>query len=220
MVITPAATSMAGEQAPAGTTNGPRLPGLTEKLKLPCTSPVLQISRKPVRLLVNVTSVTPLPIVMLALPPARLGGLSSRPAGATTILETRMPAGTVSATVTCVPTGNLGPTTQVPPGAGPLGTVNVLAPAVKVNGVPTGIPGPPTLQTLSRPSAGVPLVELAGTVDPCARAEPDDTAATASTNARAKNCLMEASPLWVYEQSTFVVFGQRRPNVLLQAIFN
>src|SRR5882757_9061143 len=129
MVTSPAATSIAGEQAPAGTTYGPSPPGLTEKLKLPCTSPVLQISRNPVCLLVIVTSVTPLPIVMLALPPARLGAPSSRPDGATAMLDTRIPGGIVSATVTGVPTGNRGPTTQVPPGAGPEGTVNVLAPA-------------------------------------------------------------------------------------------
>jgi hypothetical protein len=44
---------------------------------------------------------------------------------------------------------------QVPPGAGPAGTVNGLEPpAVKLNGVPTVIPVPATLQTLRRPVGG------------------------------------------------------------------
>src|ERR1043166_8945372 len=84
----PAATSMAGEQAPAGTANVPGPPGLTVKLKLPCTSPFLHTSKNPVRLSVNVTSVTPLPIVTATLPPARLGAPSSRPGGATVMLDT------------------------------------------------------------------------------------------------------------------------------------
>ena len=47
MKTVPATTSMAGEQAPAGTTNGPRPPGLTENVKSPDASfPLLQISKE------------------------------------------------------------------------------------------------------------------------------------------------------------------------------
>ena len=45
IVTFPAKTWIAGEHAPAGTVNGPSPPGLTVKVKLPLTSPALQISR-------------------------------------------------------------------------------------------------------------------------------------------------------------------------------
>src|ERR1039458_5338994 len=67
------------------------------------------------------------------------------------MLDTASPAGIVSVTVTFEPTGRLGPSTQVPPGAGPARTVIVLEPAANVNGVPTVTPGPAALQILRRP---------------------------------------------------------------------
>ena len=79
---------MAGEHAPAGTTKGPSAPGVTENVKFPRPGPCLQISRKPVRLSVNVTSVTPVPIVTSTLPMARLAVPTIWLGGTTSMLET------------------------------------------------------------------------------------------------------------------------------------
>ena len=153
---------MAGEHAPGGTVNGPRPPGFTVKVKFPRTSPRLQISRNPVRFsFVNVTSVTPSPMVTRTPPPGRSGAPTSLGPGATVMPETPNPVGISSRTVTTVPTGTLGPITQYPPGPGPAGTVTVVPAAEKSNGLPIGTPGPATLQILRRAVLSMAVTPLA-----------------------------------------------------------
>src|SRR5438128_1157208 len=96
----------------------------------------------------------------LTLPPARLGVPASCLGGSTSMLDTVSPGGIVSTTATVEPTGKVGPIMQVPPGAGPAGTASALVPAVNMNGVPIAIPGPATLQTLSRPGSQAGPVAL------------------------------------------------------------
>src|SRR5690349_8658932 len=102
----PAISSMAGEQAPNETTNGPNPPGSTLNATLPVNlvpgAGFLHISRNPVGFLfVYVTSVTPLKIRTPITPLARSGSLpEDRLGGATIMLDTTSPIGIISFTFT------------------------------------------------------------------------------------------------------------------------
>lgn len=99
--------------------------------------------------LVNVTSVTPVPMVTCPVPVDGFGS-DDAPALLTTAIDvTAKPLGTLSATVTVDPTGNVPSSAQPPAGTvyvavAPLGPV-----AVSVNIVIAVTPGPAALQSLS-----------------------------------------------------------------------
>jgi hypothetical protein len=93
---------------------------------------------------VTLISVTPVPVRTVTDPLVRLGPTLTRSGGATLMAATCMPAGTASATVTSVPTGNVPARAQLP-----AGTETTWLATLKENGVPRVTPGPATLQTLT-----------------------------------------------------------------------